>query len=66
MDDSNVLHFVVTDSKDKEIVTTHEHLRSPSTPDVGWIPNSVPEYGAAAKSLSHDEVEALTPVLAVQ
>ena len=59
LDDSSVLHFVVTDSNDKEIITTHEHLRSPSTPDVGWIPSPVPEYGTAVKSLSDEEVEAL-------
>ena len=59
MDDTNVLHFVVLDSNSKEISTTQEHLRSPSNPDVGWIPSSTQEYNAAAESLSDKEVEAL-------
>ena len=51
MDDASVLRFVVTDSDDEEIITTQENLRSPSDPDVGWIPSSIPEYNLAAKSL---------------
>ena len=50
---------MATDSNQKEIITTREHLRSPSTLYVGWIPSSVPEYGTATKSLSDEEVEAL-------
>ena len=59
MDDANVLRFIVLDSNSKEIITTREHLRSPSNPDVGWIPSSTQEYNAAAESLSDKEVEAL-------
>ena len=59
LDDTNILCCVVTDLNQKEIITTCEHLRSPSTPDVGWIPSSVSEYGTAAKSLSDEEIEAV-------
>ena len=59
MDDTNVLRFVVTDPNGKEITTTHEPLRSPSTHDVGWIPKSISGYSSASKSLSDKNDQAL-------
>ena len=38
-DESNVLRIVLSNSNGKDIITTKEHLRSPSSPDVGWIPS---------------------------
>ena len=58
-DESNVLRIVVSNSNGKDIITTKEHLRSPSNPDVGWIPSSVPEYRQASKTLSEEDVEKL-------
>ena len=54
-----MLHFVVTDNNGKDIATTREHLRSPSNPDIGWIPSSVPEYGSASRCLTDKEVKTL-------
>ena len=42
LDETNVLRIIVTNSNGDDIITTKEHLRSPSNPDVGWIPSSVP------------------------
>ena len=44
LDETNVLRIVVTNSNEDDIITTKEHLRSPSNSDVGWIPRSVTEY----------------------
>ena len=59
LDDTGVLRFVVTDNNGKDIATTREHLRSPSNPDIGWIPSSVPEYGSASRCLTDKEVKTL-------
>ena len=52
MDETNVLRVVVTNSNGDDIITTKEYLRSPSNPDVRWIPSSVTEYKQSAKTLS--------------
>ena len=57
LDDSNVLHFTVTSSDGTEIVTTRENLCAPKISDIGWIPQSVPEYKSAAHNLSDEEIE---------
>ena len=57
MEETNVLRDVVTNSNGDDIITTKEHLRSPSNPDVGWIPSSVPEYKQSAKTLSEEDIE---------
>ena len=49
LDETNVLRIVVTHSNGYDIITTKEHLRLPSNPDVGWIPSLVPEYKQSAK-----------------
>ena len=60
LDDDNILSFVVVNSNEDEIVTTREYLRSPSNPDIGWIPTSVPEYQTASTRLSEEEIEEIT------
>ena len=39
----SVLRFKVKTSSGDEIETTKEFLRDPKSPDIGWIPTSVPE-----------------------
>ena len=60
LDEANVLRIVVTNSNGDDIVTTKEHLRLPTNPDVGWIPSSVPEYKQAAKTLLEEDIEKIT------
>ena len=60
-DKDGILRFVVTSiASDEDIETTSEHLRSPSNPDIGWIPTSVPEYKTASRTLTEEEIEKLT------
>ena len=59
LDSNNVLQITVVDPAGEKFDTTREHLRSPSNPDVGWIPTSVPEYKSNAKRLSDEEIEAI-------
>ncbi|KAL7542834.1 hypothetical protein ACHAWF_007261 [Thalassiosira exigua] len=56
LDDYLVLRFRVAQVNGDEFVTTREHLRSPSNPDIGWIPSTVPEYKAASLDLSDEEI----------
>ena len=51
LDKANTLKIVVKNTNGDNIVTTKEHIFSPSNPDIGWITESVPEYGQAAKLL---------------
>ena len=57
LDETNVLRIVVTNSNGDDIITTKEHLRLPSNPDVGWIPSLVPEYKQSSKTLSEEDIE---------
>ena len=50
----------MTNTNGENIVTTKEHIRSPSNPDIGWITESVPEYGQAAKLLLEEATEKIT------
>jgi hypothetical protein len=60
-DQEGILQFVVTSiALNKDIRTTTEHLRSPSNPDIGWIPTSIPEYRSAGRTFTEDEIEDLT------
>ena len=56
LDKANILKIVVKNSNGDNIVTTKEHLHSLSNPDIGWIPESAPEYGKAAKLLSEEAI----------
>ena len=49
----------MTNINGDDIITTKEHLRLPTNPDVGWIPISVPEYKQSAKTLSEKDIEKL-------
>ena len=60
LDETNVLRIFVTNSDGEEIITTKEHLRSPSNPDIGWIPSSVPEYKQPGKTLSEEDIKKVT------
>ena len=57
LDETNLLRIVATNSNGDDIITNKEHLCSPSNPDVGWIPSSVPEYKQSAKTLSEEDIE---------
>ena len=57
LDNNAVLRFWVrTTANDELIETTKESLRSPTAPDIGWIPTSVPEKKVAALMLSDKEL----------
>ena len=58
--DSNVLQFTIENSNGDEMITTRDYLRSPSNPDIGWIPTSVPEYQTSSTRLSEKEIEDIT------
>ena len=60
LDESNTLKIVVTNTNGDNIVTTKEHLRSTSNPNIGWIPESAPEYRQAAKLLLEEAIENIT------
>ena len=51
LDEADILKIVVTNTNGDNIVTTKEHLRSPSNTDIGWIPESAPEYVQATNLL---------------
>ena len=48
---ANILKIDVKNTNGDNIFTTNEHICSPYNPDIGWIPESAPEYGQAAKLL---------------
>ena len=60
LDKAKILKIVVTNINGDNIVTTKEHLCSPSNPEIGWIPESAPEYRKAAKLLSEEAIEKIT------
>ena len=60
LDGSNVLRLTVVTSNGEEITTTKEHLRSPTNPDIGWIPTSTPELESAARHLTDEQIEEIT------
>ena len=61
LDDKGVLRFVVTSlASEEDIKTTSTYLRSPSNPDIGWIPTSIPEYNSTSRTLSEEEIEKIT------
>ena len=61
LDKANILKVVVTNNNGENIVTTKEHLCSPSNTEIGWIPESAPEYGKAAKLLLEESIKNITP-----
>ena len=61
LDENGIIRFVVTSiASEEDIETTSDHLRSPSNPDIGWIPTSVPEYRSTSKMLTEEEIKNLT------
>ena len=60
LDETNVLRIAVRNRNGYNIITTKEHLCSPSNPEVGWIPISVPEYKQSAKTLSEEDIEKIS------
>ena len=60
LDKNNVLRYSLRTSGGDEVSTTREHIRSPDTPDVGWIPSSVPEYSRSAAELSEEQIKEIT------
>ena len=61
LDEANTLKVFVKNTNGENIVTTKEHLCSPSNPDIRWIPESAPEYGKAAKLLLEESIKNITP-----
>ena len=60
LDEANILKIVVKNNNGDNIFTTKEHLHSQSNPDIGWTPESAPEYGQVAKVLSEEAIENIT------
>ena len=60
LDEANIMKIVVTNTNGDNIVTTKEYLCSTYNLDIGWIPESAPEYGQAAKLLSEESIENIT------
>ena len=56
LDKANILIIVVTNTNGDNIVTTKEHHLSPSNPDIGWIPESAPEYWQVTKLLLEEAI----------
>eukprot|EP00984_Skeletonema_dohrnii_P013467 scaffold5583_cov166-Skeletonema_dohrnii-CCMP3373.AAC.1 len=54
LDDNAVLRIQIRTSEDELIDTTKESLRSPDSPDIGWIPTTIPEKKTAASNLTKD------------
>ena len=57
LDKDNVLRYSITTSGGDEVSTMREHICSPDTPDVGWVPSSIPEYNRSAAELSEKQME---------
>ncbi len=55
--DNGILQFHVETSSNDIIVTTRESLRDPMTPDIGWIPSTVPDLHAASSQIPVEELE---------
>ena len=55
LDSDSVLRFKVKTSSGEEIDTTKEFLRDPKSPDIGWVPTSVPDAKDATADIP-DEV----------
>ena len=60
LNEEKILKIVLTNTNWDNIITTKEHLRSPSNPDTGWIPEYAPEYIKAAKLLSGEAIKNIT------
>ena len=56
IDDDSVLRFECRTTSDDVIIATKESLRAPDSPDIGWIPTSVPEMKQASTELSEEEI----------
>ena len=60
LEEANTLKYFVTNTNGDNIVTTKEHIFSPTNTYIGWIPESAPEYGQAEKLLSEEAIEKIT------
>ena len=60
LDENNLLTYVIITAGGDKISTTREHICSPSVPDVGWIPSSVPDYQKSAADLTEDQIKEIT------
>ena len=60
LDDDATLRIQVRTKNDEIIETTKESLRSPTDPDIGWIPASIPEKEATASTLSEEDIKKIS------
>ena len=60
LDEDATLRIQVRSKNDELIETTKESLRSPSDPDIGWIPTSIPEKKATVSTLSDDDIKKIS------
>jgi len=60
LDEDGVLRFRVRTQDDEIVKTTRESLRDRRSPDIGWLPSSVPEKTDATKMMSEEEIKKIS------
>ena len=59
LDENGVLRFRVRSAANEVISATKEYLKAPDSPDIGWIPTSLPKRGVASTDLAEEEIAKL-------
>ena len=54
------MRIQVWTKNDEIIETTKESLRSPTDPDIGWIPASIQEKKATTSTLSEEDIKKIS------
>ena len=60
LDEDSVLRFKVKPADGESFLTTREFLKDPGSPDIGWIPTSVPEKKHAAAKVPPEVLEQIS------
>ena len=56
LDENGVLRFRVRSAANEVISATKESLKAPDSPDIGWIPTSVPKKQGPSSELAEEEI----------
>ncbi len=59
LDEKNIMKYKVTTADGTSLETTRETLRDPTTPDIAWIPSSVPELRLSLDLLMDDQLHSI-------
>ena len=60
MDTDSILRFKCRTANGEEITATRESLRTPESPDIGWISANVPEMKQASTHLKDEDIAKLS------